>query len=222
MLNPMSSLTAIDVTNLSSFLQHPMRPANTMKFHELQGFLFAVASSPEPIMPSEWIPMITNEEDALYADEQQAQQILGLVMQLYNETNQHVLDRSDRLPSHCNFESNILDNFGDQSTIGQWAGGFVFGHEWLGDIWEELVPDDLLDDLGSSLMVLSCFMSRPYCEAIFDSRDPAFQDQSDATFEEFSENMRELFPYALATYASLGRSIFEARLESRDNGGDQH
>lgn len=47
---------------LAEFLEHPARPDGTLWFHELQGFLFAVASSPETIAPSEWLPMIGDEE----------------------------------------------------------------------------------------------------------------------------------------------------------------
>lgn len=210
MFNPTSTLSVVDVANLKSFLQHPLRPAGTMKFHELQGFLFTVTCSPEPIAPGEWIPMVTNEEDALYTDEQQAQQILSLLMQLYNDTNENVLNRSDKLPSHCEFESNALDNFGEQSAIGQWSGGFLFGHEWLNDIWLELLPDEFGEDLGFCMMILSCFASRQLGEAFFDERDPDAKELSDRTFEMFAEDIRKLFPAALAAYANLGRSIFES------------
>lgn len=40
------------------------RPAGTLTYHELQGFLFAVASAPELIRPTEWLPLIFNEQEA--------------------------------------------------------------------------------------------------------------------------------------------------------------
>jgi len=222
MLNPSSSLSAVDVATLKSFLQHPLRPEGTMKFHELQGFLFTVASSPESIQPSEWIPMITNDDHAMYADEQEAQKILGLFMQLYNEINQQVLNRSAELPSHCKFETSILDNFGEKSAIGQWASGFLFGHEWLAELWDGFVPEDLNEELGSSMMILSCFASRQLAEAFVDEINSDRSKEADSTLEEFAEKMQKLFPAALAAYANLGRSIFEAVLESRSTPIDRH
>ncbi len=42
-----------DTRLLTEFLDNPDRPDETLRFHELQGFLFAIASSPEMIAPSE-------------------------------------------------------------------------------------------------------------------------------------------------------------------------
>jgi hypothetical protein len=43
---------------LKTFLEDPGRPAGTLKYHELQGFLFAVASASELVLPSEWMPFV--------------------------------------------------------------------------------------------------------------------------------------------------------------------
>ena len=43
--------------SLRIFLEHPARPADTLTYHELQGFLFAVVSAPELVRPSEWLPL---------------------------------------------------------------------------------------------------------------------------------------------------------------------
>ena len=46
---------------LRSFLANARRPTGTLSYHEVQGFLFAIASAPEMARPSEWMPMIFGE-----------------------------------------------------------------------------------------------------------------------------------------------------------------
>jgi len=41
-----------DRTALAAFLADPERPVGTLTYHELQGFLFAVAAAPELVPPS--------------------------------------------------------------------------------------------------------------------------------------------------------------------------
>lgn len=51
---------------LKTFLAAAARPAGTLQYHQLQGFLFAVASSPEIILPSEWMPVVFAGHEAGY------------------------------------------------------------------------------------------------------------------------------------------------------------
>ena len=83
---------------LTKFLESPERPEGTLRFHEFQGFLFAITCSPEIIAPSEWLPMIGNDASLNFADESEAQEILGLVMTLYNEINEGVQKKGVRPP----------------------------------------------------------------------------------------------------------------------------
>ena len=53
----------MDPQLLTPFLDDPDRPAGTLRYHELQGFLFTVASAPELVPPSEWLPVIFGEAD---------------------------------------------------------------------------------------------------------------------------------------------------------------
>jgi yecA family protein len=80
-----SELTARESRVLSEFLSHRKRPQGTLCSHELQDFLFAIACAPELIQPSEWLPLISDNEDIGFADMDEAQQILGPIMTLYNQ-----------------------------------------------------------------------------------------------------------------------------------------
>lgn len=205
-----------DARLLTEFLASPVRPEGTLHFHELQGFLFAIACSPETIPPSEWLPMISNEESLNFADANEAQEILGLVMALYNEINEGVLERSNALPAGCAFDEDVLGTFDDGGSISQWAGGFASGHDWLAEVWEEYLFEELDEECGATLLVLSFFGSRQLANAYYDDMKPTKRRRGDESFKDFAETMRKMFPDALASYAHIGRSIFEAVLEYRE------
>jgi uncharacterized protein len=202
-----------DTRLLTEFLDSPERPNGTLRFHELQGFLFAIASSPETIAPSEWLPMIGNDEGLNFADQKEAQEILGLVMALYNEVNTAVLERSNSLPAGCVFDEQASKNFNDDSSISQWSRGFAAGHDWLAEVWEEYLFGELDEECGATFMVLSFFGSKKLANAYYEDMAPGRRRRGDESFESFTKTMCEMFPDALASYAHIGRSIFETILQ---------
>ena len=206
-------LSRDDAAELKRFLSSPERPDDTLSFHGLQGALFAIASSPETIPPSEWLPIVLDAENIAFRNEREAQTILNHVMALYNEVNTRVLERSAALPAGCAFDDDILANFEESSTISQWARGFAAGHDWLAEVWDEYLFEELDDECGTAVMVLAFFATRQLAEASYADLDPARQKKQPESFEDFARTVRELFPEALASYANLGRTIFEVMSE---------
>jgi len=213
------NLSTTDTNSLREFLASPKRPDGALRFHELQGFLFAIASSPETIPPSEWLPLISDDEDIGFRDEKEAQKILNHVMALYNVVNTAVMDRSNALPIGCKFKEDVFANFDKETSISQWSRGFMIGHDWLSEVWDEYLIDEMDKECGATVMVLTFFISRQLGEAYFQDGNPK-REESGKTFEGYAETVRELFPSALASYAHLGRTIFEVLLESSDSGND--
>ena len=95
---------ASDPSALRVFLEHPSRPAGTLTYHELQGFLFTIVSAPEAIPLSEWMPIIFAEGEAGYSNLDEAKRILGQIMALYNTTNAAVT-RTSRAPGSASSET---------------------------------------------------------------------------------------------------------------------
>jgi yecA family protein len=213
-------LSPADISALKAFLASPTRPEGTLSFHELQGFLFTIASSPESVPPSEWIAFIGNDEDIGFVDENEAQQILNLIMGLYNEVNESVLERSEALPAGCEFETDTLANFDEAAPISQWSRGFMIGHDWLDEVWDEYLPEELDEECGANTMALSFFSSRQLAEAYYDEFKPSENGQQKSSFKDFAEVARELFPSALSAYAHLGRTIFEVLLQNAGAGNE--
>jgi len=211
-------LSSADTTALKGFLKSPNRPGDTLRFHELQGFLFAIASSPEAIPPSEWMPMISNDEDLGFEDEIEAQQVLNQIMALYNEVNTSVLERSETLPIGCEFKTDIFANFDEHTLISQWSRGFTIGHDWLTEVWEEYLLEEMDEECGATVMVLSFFSSRQLAEAFYAEIDHSESSEPLKSLEQFAEKIRELFPAALSAYAHLGRTIFEVLMDDAAKG----
>ena len=191
---------------LKRFLSSSERPPGTMSYPELGGFLFAVCSAPELIQPSEWMPLIFNEQDAGYRDLDHANAVLQALMALYNWTNQGVQQREPALPPGCEVLDEAIANFDPAADLGQWARGFTFGHTWLMEVWEDLVPDELDGELGAILTVLSFFSSRDIAIELLEE-----SEANTRNFDEMAVSMIEVLPDAMAGYAHMGRTIDEVR-----------
>ncbi len=213
MRNIRQKLSPAYVSALKAFLCSSNRPNESLSFHELQGFLFAIASSPETIPQSEWMPVISNDEGLCFEDEREAQQVLNWIMTLYNEVNSSVLERSDTLPFGCEFKTDVFANFDEQASILRWSRGFTIGHDWLIEVWDEYIPESLDEECGANVMALSFFSSRQLAEAFYAEIDHSESSEPGKSFEQFAETIRELFPAALAGYAHLGRTIFEVTMQ---------
>jgi uncharacterized protein len=207
-MNQLPAFTPAMVERLADFLAAPQRPGGTMSYAECAGFLFAVSCAPEMIRPSEWIPLIFDEQDAAYATLEEAQEILPVLMALYNQINGQVYEGSPALPPGCDIRDDASRNLDEDAPLSQWARGYVHGHDWLSDLWDEYTPDALSDELGSMLMVLSFFASRQLAEAFH-----AEVERKGKSLEVMCDDMLSVLPDAMANYAQLGRSISQALQE---------
>ena len=199
-------------TALRAFLADPRRPSGTLAYHELQGFLFAVACAPELAKPSEWLPIVFGEKDAGYETLEQAREVLGELMTLYNSVNAAVVDRAT-LPSDCEFRVDLLANFEADAPVAQWSRGFLRGHQWLEESWE-YVPKKLDDEFAAMLMTLSFFSSRQLAEAFS-------AETEHRNLERLATTMRRVFPNAVAEYAHLGRTIHQVLMEEANAGASK-
>lgn len=102
---------------LRVFLADSARPTDTLTYHELQGFLFTVASAPELIRPSEWLPLVFNEHEAGYTTIEEANTILGQIMMLYNDINAAILEERVGRPRDCQPRRRVLDNLEDSAPL---------------------------------------------------------------------------------------------------------
>ncbi len=193
---------------LTRFLSAPQRPKDTLTYLQLAGFLFGLANGPELIQPSEWIPLVFNDQDARYETEDEANQVLQAMMALYNDCVRERPEGAVSLPPLCDIRLQPMDNLTIDAPLSQWAQGFGMGYDYWAEVWDGCTPEELDEDLGALLMALTFFSSRTLAEAYY-------QDGNKKnTFDELAQLVMEIFPEAMREYAYLGRSIYQARLET--------
>lgn len=195
---------------LTRFLSSPQRPGGTLTYPQLAGFLFGLANRPELIPPSEWIPLVFNDQDALYETKDEANQVLQAMMALYNDCVRERIGGTLSLPPGCEMRPQPMDNLTANAPLSQWAQGFGMGYDYLAEVWNEYTPDELDEDLGVLLLTLSFFASLKLAEAYHR------ETKGKGSLEQLAQSVMEIFPDAMREYVHLGRSIYQARLEAGD------
>ncbi|HQP29914.1 MAG TPA: UPF0149 family protein, partial [Deltaproteobacteria bacterium] len=56
----------------------------SLSLEELHGFLFGLAATPEPVMPSEWLPVVFGQNSPVFEGGRDAQTCLGHLFEIYN------------------------------------------------------------------------------------------------------------------------------------------
>jgi len=204
-----SKFTDKSAKRLQHFLTSPRRPEGTMNYHQLAGFLFSTAYSPEMVQPSEWLPVVFNNQDPEYETFDETQEILQDILGLYNRINEYV-EKKTKLPTGCEFYDDPISNLNVDAPLSFWAQGFAIGHDWLYESWEEYLPESLIDELGSLMLLLSFFGSRKLADAyVKESKN------KDVSLEVMASTILGLLPVAAMAYARMGRAIWEALNEHR-------
>ncbi len=192
---------------LKRFLADPGRPPGTMSYHELQGFLFAVAAAPDLVRPSEWMPMIFDEAGASYQNIDEAKMVMAALTEIYNSTVMAINEQRPALPADCQFRPEALANLEDDAPVSQWSRGFTRGHSWLEESWDLPLPKAMDNDLALLMMTLSFFSSRKIAEAFA-------KESGRRGVARMAETIREVFSDAVIEYAAMGRMLQQAVAES--------
>ena len=73
-----------DLDALNDYLMSDRSPPECMDLSELDGFLAGLVAGPEPIAPSEWLPVIWDGEEPAFASKDEAESVLGTILTRYN------------------------------------------------------------------------------------------------------------------------------------------
>jgi yecA family protein len=207
MMAPPVAFGVEDAGALQALLSAPERPKDTMPYFETAGFLFAVCCNPDLVKPAEWLPVVLGEDGGFFADLEEANRVLQLVMGLYNHVNAGVLARRPELPPLCEVRLGALDNLDADAPLSRWSRGFAEGHDWLALSWPDDLPDELDEGLGATLVVLTFHSSPRLAEA--------YRNETKGTpmaMEAMAAKMQEMLLPTMAAYANLGRGLYEGLL----------
>ena len=90
----------------------------------------------------------------------------------------------------------------DDAPIAQWSRGFLRGHQWLEELWQETLPEEFQQELDATLTALSFFSSREMAESFH-----AETARGEQSLEAMADAIHQVVPMAVAQYAHMGRSI---------------
>jgi uncharacterized protein len=203
-MNNPAAFSPVHAQRLQRFLAMPGNPDGTMTYPELAGFLFAVCCAPELIMPSEWLPLVFNDGEPMYATEAEANTIVESMMALYSHVNEGVVAGTPSLPTGCEPSPEPVANLEDTAPLRQWAGGFAAGYHYLLELWDPFVKEgsELDKELGALTMMLMFFSSRDFAEALVNE-----SARPDSTIESFAGSILLALPEAMRAYAQVGRAL---------------
>lgn len=133
----MRKLTEEDLERLHRFLIF-QEDDEVMILPELDGFLTGLLVCPEMILPSVWLPAIWGGDGPVFEDEAEANEILGLIMALYN-------DIASRLDAPETYEPLIDEDIDGTFLWEFWAEGFgkaVALRPWAWSTFRDRSEDD--------------------------------------------------------------------------------
>lgn len=107
-------------------------------YHQIQGLLFAMACSPEPIRPAEWFELIWLSDDAPFEDGAEAHSFYRLLIDLAQDIRE-AADHGRYAPGG---EPGSVRSL---AALSEWCEGLLIGHHYLEHVWS-IALDDLDDD----------------------------------------------------------------------------
>ncbi len=207
MVNPVTDFGRDQALALQAILESPSRPADTLHYFEAAGFLFAVCGNPDLVQPSEWIPEVLGKSHGDIVELDEAKKTLDLLMGLYKQVSQGVVERHPALPWGCEVREDPMSNLDEDAPLARWSRGFSQGYGWLQKSWPDDLPGELSQGLSSCLIVLTFFSKRSLAEAYWKQAR-----ESGYTLEVMAGKMQEMLLPTMAAFAGLGRHLYESSL----------
>lgn len=153
----MKMFTAKEEKNLTYVLSKITDPEVTLDLEEIHGLLFALAITPERIMPSEWLFAVYDEELQFDSD-QDAENCVGYILDVYNrmvrDNNKGGLVFPFNYHKLTDLEYSLIEGW----TYGLFLGLSLRPHIWgMSDEYEgiddEKIPDDIRELIDSCSII---------------------------------------------------------------------
>ncbi|MBK1734137.1 hypothetical protein CKO15_02335 [Halorhodospira abdelmalekii] len=219
-------------------------PSQGWNYYSLHGYLFAIATHPEPIPPRDWMAPLTHTSPHHAArlisapahptnlqsitesitESSGLKPVIRALMTLHHQIVHQVLAGCPELPTGCTLDPDPLANFWPNAPIGHWSRGFAeartrFGHllEWLPQHSEDEWDVELAQTTAFATMVLEAFGDREQAQAWVDGARRSAADTTNAqTLEQFASGVRDGFHESFQELALLAYSMRELDRSSDD------
>jgi yecA family protein len=135
--SPMLNFAKQNEQALLKFLNHLSRRDAVLDYHQIQGLLYAMACSPEPIKPAEWFELIWLSDEPQFDDAGEAKTFYRLLLELSQDIGEAARQERYRPAIAVGGTCSVA------ALVG-WCDGFLTGHQYLENLW--IVALDTLDD----------------------------------------------------------------------------
>jgi uncharacterized protein len=171
---------------------------------QLHGMLTAIIIGPKLVPPSAWLPFVFNSKGEMptFESEKQAQKLMGLMMEFYNDIISE-LDRTDTFIPYIGGETK------DGKTVldpAPWCAAFLEGMRFSGDYYEEYTKDESSD--LNHLVVPFIYFGDP------DEKEEIMKQARKSTKKkkEMDEEILSLIPDAVKELRDFWREIAPSEL----------
>ena len=187
--------TASEKKAVTKLLSKAVTADDALNIEELHGFLFGLAIIPEPIMPSEWFPIVLGEEMAEFENVHEASEMMGNLFKVYNR----LLEENNEGRLHFPFDMGSL-KAGDIDRIRDWAYGLDLALTLRPDLWgfkedEENITEEM-QELSSACGVIIGIARPELIPEVFDKED--FNPETNDKDMELQAHLFVLLPKAVA------------------------
>lgn len=177
----------VSLPELAQWLQEPQRPANTLNLHQLQGFLFAICSTPVKLQQREWMPAVFADQLSLI--DQEADVYLNTINQLQQHIAQDIDDFMVCLPEDCILTEPFAANF-ESNALHHWSHGFELGLTLTEHFWDVVKDAAQPQSFWAMLSFFSNLHNAQTLTAKFKNGSLPIETVTLSVFSEFSKLMQ--------------------------------
>ncbi len=127
-----------------------------LNYPQIQGLLYAMACSPEPIKPAEWFDLVWLNDDPQFENAAEAKRFYELLVELFGSISTDVQRNRFQLAARANIQGGAL-------ALADWCDGFLIGHHYLEDVWnaalDDLDDDELFEQVSATLDCAIAFVA---------------------------------------------------------------
>jgi len=187
------SENTISLTELSNWLAEPSRPANTLGFDQLLGFLFAINCTPTNLKDSDWMPAVFGDQ---LNSINNANAYLDAIVLVKKHIAQDIDDCMIELPRPCQLTEPFEANF-QSNALHLWGKGFALGLTLTEHFWDDCQAEAQPQSFWMMLSFFSNLHNAQQLTAKFQNGALPIETVTRHIFSEFNKMMQ--------TYADLAK-----------------
>jgi len=181
------------------------------------GFITSVASAPELISMSEWMPLLWRDEKHTmeFSSQSQATEFNLCIIGWWNYCNDTFQSEEQfNLPASLYFS----EEEGVSKALKHFSDGYLDGYDWVVELWDSVLDDEEDEGEGSeqsrligllTMLLLQCSI---HPEKLTDSEadDEEIPDMIEKIIQE--SDLREFIGYAVSQIGAMGHQLAKSQL----------